>query len=343
MEISFGHVNDADSIMSFLAKNWKENHIMSINKELFLYEFSDGDKLNIAYSATSNGEITGIFGFKKYSSDDIPEIAGSMWVVNKEINSPMLGLMLRNFVINNTPHRFFAAPGAAKNTRNIYKYIGMSWVRMNQYFILNPEITNYKIIKNTYKCDKFFNFNNCLMKDGMSMYLAGSSEHIKDYCFDCGRSTFPYKDYNYIKKRFFDHPVYKYDVYAFKSDFYKISNIVVCRTVSNGGSSAYRVVDFYGESKYLKYITSELYSIMIKNKFEYIDFLCSGFDKIAIKDAGFNNLDFSQNNLIIPNLFEPFIRENIETYAVHDVVKDCKYVQCKADGDQDRPNLLYKD
>ena len=340
MEILFGHINDTDSIMSFLGKYWKKGHIMSTNKELFLYEFAEGEMLNIAFSRTLSGEVTGIFGFKKYSKDDFPDIAGAIWVVNKAINSPMLGLTLRNFVIKNVPHRHFAAPGATVSTRNIYEYLNMDWVRMDQYFILNPEIDDYKIARVPSKYNKSFNLNNTFGEGNIKMYLTCESEVVKNFPFEENRKIFPYKDYAYIKKRFFSHPVYKYDVYVVESDAYGISNIIICRVVSNGKGFAYRIVDFYGNEELLKYITQQLYKIMISNQYEYIDFLCSGLDKLKIKESGFCNLDFNQKHLIVPNYFEPFIRKNIAIYSVHDKVNNFRFIQCKADGDQDRPNLL---
>ena len=263
MEILFGHINDTDSIMSFLGKYWKKGHIMSTNKELFLYEFAEGEMLNIAFSRTLSGEVTGIFGFKKYSKDDFPDIAGAIWVVNKAINSPMLGLKLRNFVIKNVPHRHFAAPGATVSTRNIYEYLNMDWVRMDQYFILNPEIDDYKIARVPSKYNKSFNLNNTFGEGNIKMYLTCESEVVKNFPFEENRKIFPYKDYAYIKKRFFSHPVYKYDVYVVESDAYGISNIIICRVVSNGKGFAYRIVDFYGNEELLKYITQQLYKIIL--------------------------------------------------------------------------------
>ena len=42
-EIRLANKSDIDSIMKFIDKYWKKNHIMSRNRELFEYEFLEDD------------------------------------------------------------------------------------------------------------------------------------------------------------------------------------------------------------------------------------------------------------------------------------------------------------
>jgi len=41
LEIRFAKLLDTDNIMKFIHSHWKENHILSRNKDLFLYEYQD--------------------------------------------------------------------------------------------------------------------------------------------------------------------------------------------------------------------------------------------------------------------------------------------------------------
>ena len=40
-EIRLANQNDIDSIMEFIDKHWKKDHILSKDKELFKYEYLD--------------------------------------------------------------------------------------------------------------------------------------------------------------------------------------------------------------------------------------------------------------------------------------------------------------
>ena len=72
--------------------------------------------------------------------------------------------------------------------------------------------------------------------------------------------------------------------------------------------------------------------------FEYIDFMCFGFDGEFLKNAGFQKINIDNNNLIIPNYFSPFIRKNIKINFFADTKHIDQLRIFKADGDQDRPS-----
>ena len=77
----------------------------------------------------------------------------------------------------------------------------------------------------------------------------------------------------------------------------------------------------------------------IRNNYEYIDFLCYGFNyNNELINAGFSLLDTRNNNTIIPNYFEPFDKKNVPLYTAYNKTSK-NFRQCKADGDQDRPNV----
>ena len=81
---SFASLIDVDAIMTFLHEHWKKDHILSTNKELLLRDFAEGNKLNIGIVKDGDGALLGIFGFIKYNSLPIPDIAGSLWKVTSE-------------------------------------------------------------------------------------------------------------------------------------------------------------------------------------------------------------------------------------------------------------------
>ena len=167
-------------------------------------------------------------------------------------------------------------------------------------------------------------------------------EELKQFHFDADPRIRPLKDRGYVYKRFFRHPIYSYDVYALRHGGAMVT-LIICRTAEHNGSRACRLVDFYGPDASMPQAASFLQEYIVDHDAEYADFICHGFDDEIMKEAGFRDLDFSQNELIIPNYFEPFERKNVPVYCVADRAPGVHFRQVKADGDQDRPNRLPDD
>jgi len=329
IKISQATVGDARDIMRFMNDIWKKGHILSYHKELFFYEFQEGKSLNFIV-AKRNKYIVGLFGFIKYNSLNIPDIAGSLWKVDPSVKEPLLGMKMREYFLRNIPHRFFAAPGAGLQTKPIYRAIKMDWNRMNHFYIANDSISEFRVIQNP-------NFKRIetTIKSG-TIYKASSIEDLKSFIFD--EDILPLKDFMYIEKRYFQHPIYIYDTWYLKVDGV-IKNIFVARLLEVNNRKVYRIVDFFGSLEYLKNIALFLDGFMKGLNIEYTDFINYGLDKKILVDAGFSILDLDSTETIVPNFFEPFLKKNVPIYCVSNKT-DKEFRQFKADGDQDRPNQL---
>ena len=344
----FADLSELEDIMSFISSYWDVNHIYSVSKDLLMKEFlwlDQPDKLTIGLAKDTRGAIVGIFCFKFYNYSDLPDLAGSLWKVTPaaEKKYQMIGVRLRQFVIKNVKHRFFSAAGAGEQTKNTYRMLRLQWNEMKQYYIINPLINDYKLIKyqslNTEE-----NYTSLL--PNIELKRVDDVDELR--CFDFAKlaGILPFKDFRYIENRFFDYPFYSYDVFlVFKLNEKKARNIVVCRKALakdekgvNIGS-AYRIVDFYGPENLLPSIISALFDIVRYQGDEFLDFLCHGFDDGVLKRAGMNSLDFDSSAVVIPNLFEPLVIENIPVNCIAD--QSSSIVRhCRADGDQDRPSFF---
>lgn len=325
-------IEDTDSIMKFMGNIWKKGHILSYHKELFLYEFQDGSMLNFIVAKDNKEDIVGLFGFIRYNYSQNPDIAGSLWKVDPKIKEPLLGIKMREYFRKNIKHAFFAAPGAGLQTKPIYKVLNMNWNRMQQYYIANTYSSEFKICKNPEK-----KRDNYFVNEHVDFKKIDNMQELANFLF-IDENTLPRKDGRYFEKRFFNYPIYTYDIYVLSVEK-KIQNIIVCREVEVQGNYAYRIVDFYGSELFMKGITSFLSDIVVEKRYEYLDFVSFGFDAKKLLDAGFSLLDFDSDKTIIPNFFEPFVQKNIPVYCVWDKT-DKNFRQCKADGDQDRPNFI---
>ena len=100
-DIRLARADETAEIMDFLDKHWKKGHILSVNKELFNYEFLDKDEatLHIIIAKNKvNHKICGMCGFLPCSdTEDVSkrDIWGSIWKVVDEVGIlPFLGIEL---------------------------------------------------------------------------------------------------------------------------------------------------------------------------------------------------------------------------------------------------------
>lgn len=337
VKFGFATLDDLPALMAFMDEHWRKGHILAKSERLWLHEFSQDGFLSVGIAKDNLGQLLGIFGYIPYNQNALPDIAGSLWMVTNAAQQqfPMLGIQLRDFVIKSVPHRFFAAPGAGLQTRPIYQVIRMNWHRMQQYFWLNPDITKPKLVK---VAANFTQLPMPLADNTLSLQRITDHRQIADFDFAPFNCILPFKDARYVRHRFFEYPYFDYEVYAVSKNA-AWTNLVVCRRAEAEGRTALRVVDFYGLETYLPDILNLLSELARKHQDEFVDFVCHGFDAQHFLKAGWTALDFDQEALVVPNFFEPFLLKNVPVYCVSDAT-DFPYRQCKADGDQDRPNTM---
>ena len=348
VNFEFADLSELEDIMSFISRHWAINHIYSVSKELLMKDFlwlDQPDKLTIGLAKDLDDEILGIFCFKFYNYRELPDLAGALWKVTSDAEKKyqMIGVRLRQFVINNVKHRFFSAAGAGEQTKNTYKMLRLQWSQMKQYYIINPLINEYKLTEHSsYNALKV---NNSGLPD-IEMKYVNNVEELRCFDFDRISDILPFKDLRYIENRFFDYPFYSYDVFSVHELNEQIAqNIVVCRKAvakdekGKDIASAYRIVDFYGSEDLLPAIIVLLFDRVRQQGDEFLDFVCHGFDDNLLKQAGMNSLNFNSLDVIIPNLFEPLVKKNIPVNCVSDLSTGISR-HCRADGDTDRPSFF---
>ncbi len=328
-------IADTDRLMRFMHEHWRADHILSRNRELFLFDFQDGEQLNIAIAEDANDNLIGLFGFIKYNSHALPDLAGSLWKALDSAGEPMLGLRLRRFVMQNVPHRYFAAPGAGLQTRAIYHLIRMHWIEMDHYYRLNPDIRQPQLYQ--HRSGVQAPPAPATTRDLRISEIA-DPRRLQAFPFSASPQVGPLKDWAYLHRRFFEHPINRYRVFLSQRGDEPV-NIAVCRVARHDQSSALRIVDLYGAEKHIAPLIAHLDKLVRKEGHEYLDFVCSGFDPAGMHAAGFSRLDFDDTTTVIPNFFEPFLKQNVRVYAVADRHASIVPRLCKADGDQDRPNF----
>jgi len=334
-EFRLAYKSEIPQIMDFLKREWGENHILANDREMFEFQYKPYEDVNVFLMLEKKTQkIVGVNGFIVYSND-----ANRLYIssaITKVINNlpiPMSGVeLLKRFRDYTKAKTYFSSGTNFKTLVPIFeKYFGYNVGIMQHYYFLNPYVKQYNICKITDKIE--YSFNNFPDKQ-LKFILFDKFLDLKQV-FDFSKSykNIPYKSEEYIKRRFFEYPIYKYEVYGLK-DVNEVKAILVARIVEIGSTKAIRFVDYIGNIENLKYIGKEVLNLLQKKNLEYADFLLNGVSKEIMKLSGFNLKDKEDKN-IIPTYFEPFVQENIDIWF-HSSEKDlCIF---KADGDQDRPN-----
>ena len=330
--IRFAKPADIADIMNYIDENWKKGHILSNNRPFFLYEFQNLNRINFVIHRNNKNAIDGILGF--ICSSKIPsDIWTVMWMVSPDGASLGLGVKLLLYLKKSDDYRVLSSPGINPQTINIYKFLKMHTGILNHYVMMNATLNEFDIAKIRKKITiKPFNF---IASDDYK--LIPLNEDMLQFDFDMLKQYVPFKDEDYFIKRYFRHPIYNYNVYAI-SKGRNNESILVTRNVTVKGKQAVRIVDYLGAIENLKYIAKNLNDKIIENNYEYIDFVCLGFDHKSLLEAGFVKFDLESDYLIIPNYFEPFEQKNKTINYFIDTKNSRKVRIVKADGDQDRPS-----
>lgn len=327
-------MDDLDAIMRFIRDEWpKKNHILSTNKDLFLYEYQNSRQINFILAINRQTMlIDSMYGYYPASRNAQKlDIFGSMWCTRKNTTVPMLGVEVIRRCKELTGCRYLAGVGInPKTALPLHKTaLKMKVFTLKHYYMLS-ERNEYKVaeISSYYPPQKSSYIESATLVPTTSIgQLTDTIQHSSSF-------SIPLKDEWYINKRFFSHPVYKYKIWKIIAG--NEAGLLVGREIDVNGIKILRLVDFMGKGDLLDGLYDEFHSLIEENKYEYIDFYIYGVDDIHLTRAGFT-LKTEDDANVIPNMFEPFVQKNSILYGAGDIA-DMRL--CKADADQDRPNKL---
>lgn len=331
-------VDDIDAIMEYIEYNWREDHILAVNRDFFIWMygnscFNDDQTVNFVLMEDKNGNIKGLNGFVVYSNErGRLDVSSAITKVSADVEVPFAGVELIKRFHDIVGARRYYSYGTNPDTmlplgKRIFKYdTGL----VSQYYMLNPEITDYKIAEIRNKAVSG------VQRDDSRLIEAKDIETIDQYFSYSDYNNQGYKSREFLKHRYFDHPVYKYEAYLVEKNGTIIPDFVMIgRTMIVNGSTAFRIVDVLGNLDSLCDVSGAVYSFIIEKGHEYADLVCCGMDQNVMEKAGFV-LRMEDEN-VIPHYFEPFERKNINLWYQK---SDNDVVIFKADGDQDRPNKI---
>lgn len=322
----FATKKDIDGIMQFIHDYWSENHILAHDREIFEFQYVYGDEVCFVLSVDKDTEeIEGVLGYIPYDMEGERDIFTALWKVRKSAN-PFQGMDQLYFLEENGRCRNLYCVGINPKTFSIYKYMKKRIADLEHYYMLN-DLPEYRIAKISDKkllrpAEESCSFT--LLKDFAEL------EQIYD---DLKRYE-PVKSLSYLRRRYFEHPEYEYQIYRVQHQGQNA--VIIGRIQKHDGASVYRIMDILGAEECFAAAGSALHELLVREEYEYIDLYEYGMSEEALKKAGFVKAELEEEN-VIPNYFEPFVQENIEIHIFHP--KDVEARMFKGDGDQDRPNF----
>ena len=349
IEIRLCNIGDIESVMGFLHEHWSANHALSRSKTLM--DWQHLTKAAIGYDfvvAFDESQVMGCFGFIRTSRYD-PNLRDqdTVWLTTWKVrqDAPMgLGLHLHAYLQSHVPHRWIGTVGNNATVTAIYKALGYTTGTMKQHYVINPGKREFVLAGvpdkslrngteyNTFQIDgsipSFRRLSRCEI-----FSLANSP------LFNDRGNRVPKRTVNYYVNRFLDHPYYTYEVFAVERND-ELQGVFALRTCEANGACALRVVDMFASDFALKNIAHPLQLLLVERNAEYVDWYQQGYTKDQIIESGMLTLDKIDGDIVIPNYFEPFVKNNVEINWAFKLSNNDHFFAFKADGDQDRPNLL---
>lgn len=328
---------DIKQIMYFIKKNWDENHILAKNYNFFCYEFLNDKRINFILAYNKKTKILeAIQGFIPYRNTKNKHICGSITCVNQKSKKPFLGIETMSAMLQITKPKTYCGIGTNFKTMIplVKKFFKRNVGIMDHYYILNNDLKKYEIAKISKKNrSSFYRINNQYNLQKIQNFESLN----KQFNLNKNLKYFPDKDNSFLKKRYFQHPIYNYICYGVFNNDDKLLSFLIAREISLKKRKILTIVDFRGNPKDLGLIELALKKILKENNYEYIDLLCSGLSTVTLLKSGFNKKGNPDIN-IIPSYFDPFIKKNIVIWYEK---SNKNLILFKGDADADRPRICY--
>lgn len=328
IQIRQANYEDIPRIMKFIDEHWKKGHILARDRSFFEWQFVEGGNVNVFLGVDDEKDkIYGIQGIIRYNSSDNPDASGSIWKVIKNDN-PRLGLDISDYTYAALHIRFICGAGLSNKAIKLGRLMGGVPIAMDHYYRLG-DCADYKIavIKNKVIPK--------VEDSGFGLYPVCSIEEMRQIISeDALANHIMSKDYGYIQHRYFDHPLYRYDIWKIVDPNGKAHSILITREETQFSKKICKIVDYYGDMKYFSYITAALDRIIKDKGYEFIDVYSYGVDTQIYEQAGFFRCDEDCEN-IIPNYFHPFEQKNVAIRMIDPMLEGMRLF--RGDGDQDRP------
>ena len=332
--------HELKEFQEFIRDHWNQDHLFAKETSVFDWQHKGPDDYNCMV-AKKSGALVGIQGILPLSHFDnqLPKnqifLAGGWKVI--EDKGVGIGLRLYQSILKKYKPEFIAGTTMGPCLIPFHKWQGFEVGLMDHHVVLSPFVEEFKVAKvpeglkpQPQKKKLSVSFRKLTEKDLDDLDTEALYLH-----------QLPLKSDTYIKNRFMNHPVYRYDVYAVSKDN-KSQALCVIRPIFREDAVVLRFVDFIGPNEAFSLMHDLVLDLLKAYNAEYLDLYSHGIPSILIQEAGF--IDRRKiDGLIVPDYFEPFERKNVNVIFDYKCSRTHPAVRLfKADGDRDRPNRIQR-
>lgn len=323
---------DIPRIMRFIDEHWKKGHIMGNDRTMFEFQHvRDHEVFYIIAEDDTDGTIYGSMGYIPMEEEDGACMSTVMICSLRNPENRMLGDEMSKFFRENMHCRNVISVGVEERYAKLIAAMGVDVVDKLRHYYRLGEKRNFKIAEiHHYDVPT-------IRKDGIVLVPLNTAEEFESqFALSELDKDDPRRSLSYIEHRYYQHPYFDYKIWGLCGKD-GIRSAVVTREEHVDRAKVLRIVDYFGRDRDLAYAGKSLKQILDKENYEYIDFYCYGIEDAILRDAGFQLRDEADPN-IIPNYFDPFVRENKEIYFY---TWDQSHLHVyRGFGDQDRPNHI---
>lgn len=320
--------DDIPKIMKFMDEHWKPGNILAKDRDFFEWQFVEDGKVNMFIGIDDEeGKIYGIMGVIVYNGSENPDVSVCTWQTIKSPD-PMLGIRFFDAMWETFGYRYACSAGLTEKAVKINTLLGGVPTAMDHYYRLaDRENYHIAIVKNKYIPK--------VSDAGCRFECIFSFEEFQEIIsLEQLNSRVMRKDYRYIKKRYFEHPVYHYDIWKIVRSEQKAQDILITREEVVDNHKICKIIDFYGRFEMLGEIAAAFDKLMEEKDYEYVDVYSYGVPVTIYEKGGFVRCGKEDEN-IIPNYFHPFVQENVVLKMMEPHTEEM--ILFRGDGDQDRP------
>lgn len=321
---------DIPRIMQFIDEHWKKGHIMGNDRTMFEFQHvRDDEVFYIIAEDDTDGTIYGSMGYIPMAEEEWCCMSTVMICSLRNPENRMLGDEMSRFFRENIHCKNLISVGVEERYAKLISALGEDVIdKLHHYYRLGKrrdfkiaQINHYDVLP--------------IQKAGISLISLNTAEEFREQVIlDEIAKDYPRRSLRYIKHRYYEHPYYTYKIWGLRGND-GVRSVIVAREENVKEAKVLRIVDFLGRDEDLACVGKALDQVLAEGDYEYIDFYCYGIKETILQDAGFSLRDKSDNN-IIPNYFDPFVKENKEIYFFTWNSSDIHVY--RGFGDQDRPN-----
>ena len=313
---------EEEAIVRFLDAHWEWKLPLVHVPEFFEFYYRPLGAAPQIAQAEQGGRICAAAGFIRANACESPDIWASIWAADEA--APGAGMELMAALPRLANARFCAVNNIRKKVAGLYRFLGFDAGRLPHYYRLAAQ-SGHRVAR--VAAPRILP----LPETGLALRRVPSAQALPGM-FRLQPQLRPFKDYWYLSRRYFAYPFQSYDVWASETG----GHLLCTRTVPVNGTNVLRVVDYVGEPGQFWLLGRAIDGLLRGAEAEYAECYCAGVAPEVMEKAGFCARG-PKDEAVIPNYLTPPLYENTEYYYA--AQPGGAVLMCKADGDQDRPNL----